>query len=178
MGWEDELFALFDDLESQAGALFAADRGAEIADRSRAEYQNVSLASRLMASAGTEVTLGIEGPGAVTGMIERVAASWLLMSAGGQDWVVSIAAVSTVQGASVRSIPEVAWSPLTRLGLGSALRRLSEAGERCVLHLRDGSSRDGTVRRVGSDFCEFAEGEDRRVVLVAFDAIAAAQSRA
>ncbi len=178
MGWEDELFALFDDLEGQAGGLAAVERGAEHADRSRAEYQAVTLASRLMASAGTEVTLGVTGVGPLTGTVDRVADDWLLVSAGQHDWVVSIGAVTTVEKASVRSIPEVAWSPLTRLGLGSALRRIAEAGERCLLHLRDGSRHEGTLRRVGADFCELVEGDDRRMILVPFAALAAAQSRA
>lgn len=178
MGWEDELFALFDDLEGEAGAVYAAEREAEVADRSRAEYQQVTLASRLMASTGTEVTLVVDGIGPLSGTVERVAGAWLLMSTGEHDWVVNLAGVLAVQGASVRSIPEVAWSPLTRLGLGSALRRISESGERCLLHLRDGSRHEGTLRRIGADFCELAEGEERRVVLVAFSALAAAQSRA
>ena len=176
MGWEEELFALFDDLEGEAGGLYAADRDAEVADRSRAEYQHVTLASRLMASTGSGVTLSVAGIGQVGGTVERVTDTWLLLSAGDHDWVVNLAAVSAVQGASVRSIPEVAWSPLTRLGLGSALRRISESGARCLLHLRDGSRHDGTVRRVGADFCELAAGEERRVVLVAFSSLAAAQS--
>ena len=178
MGWEDELFALFDDLEGQASTLYATERTAEVADRSRAEYQQVTLASRLMASLGTSVTLGVRGPGAVAGTVERVAEGWVLVSTGEHDWVVSIAAVATVESASVRSVPEVAWSPLTRLGLPSALRRIAEAGEECVLHLVDGSRHDGVLRRVGADFCELVEGQDRRTVLVAFTALAAAQSRA
>ena len=178
MGWEDEVFALFDDLESQASALAAAERGAEVADRSRAEYRHVTLASRLMASAGTEVSITAEGVGAVAGSVERVARDWVLVSSGGQDWVITLAAITRVEGASIRSIPEVAWSPLTRLGLGSALRRISEAGERCLLHLRDGTRHEGTLRRVGADFCELVTGEDRRQVLVAFSGLAAAQSRA
>jgi hypothetical protein len=178
MGWEDELFALFDDLEGQAGALAAVERGAEHADRSRAEYQTVTLASRLMASAGTDITLGIVGVGSISGTVDRVAADWVLLSAGQHDWVINIDAVTTVQRASVRSIPEVAWSPLTRLGLGSALRRIAEAGERCLLHLRDGSRHEGSLRRVGADFCELLEGDERRTLLVPFAALAAAQSRA
>ena len=177
MGWEDELFALFDDLEGQAGALAAAERGAEHADRSRAEYQTVTLASRLMASSGTEITLGIVGIGALSGTVDRVAADWLLLSAGRHDWVINAAAVTTVEQASVRSIPEVAWSPLTRLGLGSALRRIAEAGELCLLHLRDGSRHEGTLRRVGADFCELVVGDDRRMILVPLGSLAAAQSR-
>ena len=178
MGWEDELFALFDDLEAEAGSLHAADRDAEVADRSRAEYAQVTLASRLMASLGTEVTIDVLGIGPLTGSVERLAEGWLLLSTGDHDWVVNAGLINAVTGASVRSVPEVAWSPLTRLGLGSALRRISETGERCLLHLRDGSRHEGTLRRVGADFCELAEGEERRVVLVAFGALAAAQSRA
>lgn len=178
MGWENDLFALFDDLEGQATALYAAERDVDLADRTRAEYQQVTLASRLMATLGTEATLGVLGVGPLTGTIERVADGWVLLSTGAQDWVVSLAAVATVEGASVRSVPEVAWSPLTRLGLGSALRRIAEAGERCLLHLRDGSRHEGTLRRVGEDFCELVEGEERRMILVSFSGLAAAQSRA
>lgn len=179
MGWEDDLFALFDDLEGEASALYAAEREAEVADRGRAEYQQVTLASRVMASVGTEVALTVRGVGAVLGTVDRVAETWLLASSGKHDWVVNLAAITAVEGASVRSIPEVAWSPLTRLGLGSALRRISEAGEKCRLHLQDGTTHEGTIRRVGADFCELAEGEEsRRLVLVAFSGLAAAQSRA
>ncbi|MEQ6902727.1 hypothetical protein [Nocardioides sp. YIM 152588] len=177
MGWEDDLFALFDDLEHQAGALAAADRDEEIADRGRAEYQQVSLASRLMATVGSEVSIAVTGVGRVAGTLERVADGWLLVGSGEHDWVISQGAVGAVEGASVRAVPEVAWSPVTRLGLGSALRRLADVGERCVLHLRDGRRYDGTLRRVGQDFCEIAVGEERRMTLVAFHALAAAQSR-
>ncbi len=178
MGWEEDLFALFDDLEQQASAMAAAERAPEIADRSRAEYQSVTLASRLMASVGTEVTVVAEGVGSVTGVVERVADGWLLISAGHHDWVVNLVAVTSVEGASVRSVPEIAWSPLTQLGLASALRRIAEAGERCLIHQRDGSRREGTLRRIGQDFCEVVEGHDRRTVLVPFAGLAAAQSRA
>jgi hypothetical protein len=70
----------------------------------------------------------------------------------------------------------VAWSPLTKLGLGSALRRLADSGERCVLQLRDGSAQDGALRRVGADFVELS-GPGDRVVLVGFELLAAVQSR-
>ncbi|MCR1782061.1 hypothetical protein KVF89_05900 [Nocardioides carbamazepini] len=178
MGWEDELFALFDDLEGRAGALFAAERDLEVADRSRAEYQQVGLAGRLMATVGGEVTLGVLGIGSVTGTLQRVADGWLLLASGDHDWVVALAALTTVEGASPRSVPAVAWSPFTRLGLASALRRIAEAGEPCLLHLRDGGLHNGVVRRVGADFCELVVGEGRRTVLVAFSALAAARSRA
>ena len=72
MAWEDELFALFDDLEGQAGALWEEDREAELADRAQAEYAAVTLASRLMASTGTTVSLELPGPGRVEGELRRV----------------------------------------------------------------------------------------------------------
>ena len=74
-------------------------------------------------------------------------------------------------------MPEVAWSPVARLGLGSAMRRLADSGEPCSLHLLDGRQHDGVVRRVGQDFVEVATGEAGRIVLVTFAQLAAVQSR-
>ena len=178
MGWEDDLFALFDDLEGQAEALYDADRDPELADRSRAEYQQVTLASRLMSSVELEVTLDIVGVGAVTGILGRVAATWCLVSGAttaAPAWIVPLGAVARVSGASERSIPEVAWSPLTRLSFGSALRRVSESGERCLVHLVDGARHEGTLRRVGRDFVELVDASGR-VALMPYPVIGAVQS--
>ncbi len=176
MNWDDELFAVLEDLEQQAEALYDADREAEVADRSRAEYGSVTLASRLMASLDHEVALEVAGPGRLTGTLRRVATGWLLLEAAGAQWVVLLEAVGSVSGASSRSVPEVAWSPVARLGPRSALRRLAEAGERCVVHRVDGGRSDGVVRRVGKDFCE-VEVAPGRVDLVAYGSLAAVQSR-
>lgn len=177
MAWEEELFAVLDDLEQQAGALFDADRAPELADRERSEYQSVPLAARLMAAVGDDITLHVTGVGALSGRLDRVAAGWCLLAGPAQDWIVRLPAVAAVDGASDRAVPEVAWSPVARLGLGSALRRLSDAGERCVVHRLDGSRHDGVVRRVGADFAEVLEGDPPRVCLVAFAGVAAVQSR-
>ena len=177
MSWEDELFAFLDDLEEQAGALYDADRAPELADRERSEYQQVTLATRLMASVGHDLVLHVAGVGPVAGRLERVAQGWCLVTGPAQDWIVRLPAVSAVDGASDRAVPEVAWSPVARLGLGSALRRLADAGERCVVHRLDARRHDGSLRRVGQDFVEVVEGEPARVVLVAFEAVAAVQSR-
>ncbi|MCW2815109.1 MAG: hypothetical protein JWN84_2564 [Nocardioides sp.] len=177
MAWEDELFAFLDDLEQQAGALYDADRAPELADRERSEYQTVPLAARLMATVGQDVMLHVSGVGALHGRLERVAQGWCLLAAPGQDWIVRLAAVAAVDGAADRAVPEVAWSPVARLGLGSALRRLADAGERCVVLRLDGGRHDGVVRRVGADFVEVLEGDPPRACLVAFTAIAAVQSR-
>ncbi|MFT4288672.1 hypothetical protein [Nocardioides sp.] len=177
MAWEEELFSFLDDVESRAEAAYAAEREIELADRRRAEYLQVTLASRLTASVGAEVTLGVRGVGQLPGTLRRVAADWLLLRGAGADWAVRHAALTSVAGASPRSVPEIAWSPLARLGLGSVLRRLSDGGERCVFHAVDGGRTDGVPRRVGADFVEVGVGERERVVLVPFGTLAAVQSR-
>ena len=174
--WDEQLFAFLDDLEGQAEALYDADREGELADRSRSEYAGVTLASRLMASLGGSVVLHVQGVGAVPGILQRVGPDWCLAHGAAQDWVVRLAAVAGVESASDRSVPEVAWSPVARLGFGSALRRLADVGERCVVHGTDGTSRDGVLVRVGTDFVEATLGEGR-AVLLAHAAIAAVQSR-
>ena len=187
MTWEEELFGFLEELEEQAGAVLGAERDLEVADRSRAEYQQVSLVSRMQASLGRDLVLHVCGAGPVRGRLERVCATWCLLASGapgavgavrGQEWIVALDAVAAVDGAAERSVPEVAWSPLTRLGLGSALRRLGDAEERCVVHRRDGGRHEGVPGRVGHDFVELVEGSGPqvRVALVAFAAIGAVQS--
>ena len=172
MAWEEELFAVLDDLEQQAEAAWGAERVAELADRSRAEYAAVALAGRLHASVDRELTLVLAGRGPVTGRLQRVGEGWCLLRGPGQDWVVRVGAVLAVRGASPRAVPEMARSPLARLGLGSALRRIADTGLGCVVHLVDGTQHEVVLSRVGADFAEAADG-----TLLAFAAIAAVQSR-
>jgi hypothetical protein len=173
---DEGLFAFLADLEQQAQALYDADRESELADRARSEYAAVTLVSRLMASLDREVVLDVRGVGPVAGRLQRVGPDWALVHGAAQDWVVRLDAVKGVEGASARSVPEVAWSPVSRLGLGSALRRLADTGAGCRLHAVDGTVWDACLTRVGSDFVEARVGEDR-LVLVAWDALAAVQSR-
>ena len=176
MEWDERLFAFLDDLEGRAEALYDAERESDLADRSRAEYAGVTLSGRLMASSGTDVVLEVLGVGRVVGGLQRVGPDWCLVHGAARDWVVRSAAVVSVEGASPRAVPEVAWSPVARLGFGSALRRLADAGEPCVVHGVDGTARAVVLTRVGSDFVEVTLGEGRSVLL-GRDAIAAVQSR-
>lgn len=175
MSWDEELFALFDDLESQAAALFGAEREPELVDRARTEYAQVTLASRLMASLDAEVGLELHGVGTLRGPVCRVGSDWLLLRVAGRDWIVRIGAIDLVRDASPLSVPEVAWSPVASLGFTSALRRIAESGERCVFHLLDGGRHEVLVRRVGSDFVE-AVLPSGQAALFALDQLAAAQS--
>lgn len=176
MAWEEELFALLDDLEQQAESLYDTERAAELADRSRSAYHEVTLASRLMATTGDEVGVDVRGVGLLVGTLERVGSGWFLLRGPAQDWVVPNASVQALHGASGRSLPELAWPPVARLGLGTALRRLADAAERCVLHLVDGSRHEAVLLRVGADFVE-ARVAGGRTTLVALAAVAAVQSR-
>ena len=108
------------------------------------EYHAVTLASRLMASAGRAVALDVRGVGRLEGTLERVGRR-LVPARGARRRTGSCRPPRSgaSHGASERSVPEVAWSPVARLGLGSALRRLADAGERCVLHLLDGGAARG-----------------------------------
>ena len=175
MSWEHELFALFDDLEGQAAAAWEADREAELADRARSEYASVTLAGRLMASRGHDVELDLPHAGRVAGRLERVGQEWCLVSGRGQDWIVPLRHVAAVRGASERAVPEVAWSPVDRLGLRAALRRVADAGSRCVLHLVDGTRHEAYVERVGADFVECRAGD--AMVLVPYAGLVALQNR-
>lgn len=176
MSWEHDLFALFDDLEGQAAAEFEADREAELADRARAEYGSVTLASRLMASRGRDVAIDLPHVGRVEGSLVRVGDGWFLLGGAGQDWIVPLHAVVAIHGASGRSVPEVAWSAVDRLGLGSALRRLADADERCLVHLADGTRHETYVHRVGADFLE-ARGAQGERLLLPYAALVAVRRR-
>ena len=46
MSWHESMFAVFDDLEQQAEGLHLAERDAEVADLTLAEYTRVTLAAR------------------------------------------------------------------------------------------------------------------------------------
>lgn len=176
MSWEHDLFALLDDLEGQAAAAWEADREAELADRARTEYGTVTLASRLMASRGHEVALDLPHVGRVEGRLDRVGEEWCLLGGPRQDWIVPLRVVTAVRGASDRSVPEVAWSPIERLGLRAALRRLADAGARCLLHLADGARHEAYVHRVGADFLEARDSADG-MLLVPYAGLVAVQSR-
>ena len=100
MDWDEQLFALFDDLEQQAEALYDAERESELGDRSRAEYATVTLASRLMASLEAPLVLHVTGIGTVAGRLQRVGADWCLLHGPAPDWVVRTTAIGAVLGAS------------------------------------------------------------------------------
>lgn len=173
MAWEEQVFSLLEDLEQQAEALYAAERGPELADRARAEYASVTLAARLAAGVGEPIALEVRGVGRLVGVLDRVSAGWLRLQVAGQEWVVRTSAVVEVRGASPRAVPEVAWSVADRVGVGSALRRLADEALPCWWHRLDGARTEGVPVRAGADFVELRSGASGESVLVALDALAA-----
>ena len=176
MDWDERLFAYLDDLEQEAEARFGSERASELGDRARAEYAAVTLVGRLLASVDRELALEVRGVGAVTGTLQRVGPDWCLLESGSRVWVVRLEHVLTVEGASERSVPEVARSPIARLGVGSVLRGLADSGEHSLICTAGGSSYDVTVGRVGRDFVEVVTGQGR-VLLLPLGGVAAVRTQ-
>jgi hypothetical protein len=180
MRWERSVLSLLDDLEQQAEGLYLVERDLEVADRSRAEYAQVRLASRLHAAVGRQVRLTLLGGLALAGTVERTGVDWLLLTEGRREWIVRQDALAVLQGASARAVSDDALGVLRRLSLRSVLRRLADEGSDCLLHLVDGSRLEGRLLRLGEDFAELRlEGGPRGdgYDLVPLAALAAVQRR-
>jgi hypothetical protein len=164
MRWDD----LFRDLEAQLAAGEAAEREAEVADRTRREAALLRLVDRALGATGCRVAVLVLGAGDVQGQLREVGSEWLLLDEeGGRTSLVPLAAVLWLTGLTGRSDVTVSASGVfRRLGLGSALRAVARDRSTVALWLVDGSVLTGTIDRVGSDFLEVTErrpGEVRRV---------------
>lgn len=180
MRW-DELFA---DLEARAQALSAAERAAEIEDRTRYEAGRIRLADRLRPAVGTAVLVRCLGSVLVTGKLRRAHREWLLVTEpAGNEALIACAAIVSVGGLGrLSEAPETERAVDARLGLRYALRSVVRDRSTLRLHLCDGATLDGTLDRVGADFVEIAvhaAGEPRRraevreVLTVPVNAVAA-----
>jgi len=166
MRWDDELAglaAVFEDLEQQAAGIHLAERDAEVADRSQAEYARVSLMSRLRASVGETVTIEAVGADPVHGELVRAGRDWVLLesAAGRSEWVVLASAITRASGLSRSAASEAGQQVTARLGLRSVLRGLVDARAEVTLQLRTGTSVRGVLARIGLDFAELVTEEGR-----------------
>jgi hypothetical protein len=167
MRWD----ALFGDLEAQFGALAAAERDAEIADRTRSEVGRLGLTDRLRAAVGTQLRVACRGDLTLTGRLDRAHPEWLLLAeAAGRESLLATRGVLSVAGLSRLSAAPGGMSTVdARFGLQLALRGIARDRSPARLHLTDGTVVDGTVDRVGVDFVEVAVhplGEPRRRSMV------------
>jgi hypothetical protein len=175
--WED----LFADLEREWEGLAGAERQAEIAERTRAEFAQVTLADRLRGSEGRHVHLVTRLGEPVDGELTGVGADFVLLTSARHECVLPLAAVGSAGGLGHASLSEEAAGPVrARLGLGSVLRRIAADRSAVTLVGSDGRPRSGTLQRVGADFVELVEHaydeaprvpSSHRVLLVPFEAI-------
>ena len=179
MSWEQQLLDLFEDLEQQAAGLDLVARDAEVAELERAQYAEVDLAARWHASVGATVRMTVLGVGTIAGRLARVGAGWCLLAAESpaeRETIVALPAVSVVRGLSPRAAPPQARSVVTRLGLGSALRRVAEEQQVVEAARIDGGRSRGRVARVGADFVELV-GEEAAIEVIPFAALAVVRGR-
>jgi hypothetical protein len=179
MSWEESMFAVFDDLEQQASGLHLAERDAEVADLTVAEYSRISMSSRLHASVGQDLRVRLVGGRLLGGRLARLGEDWFLVVEGTSEWVVRHLGVAAIAGLSVKARTEDTWSPVDRLTLRAVLRRLAMASEPCLVHFCDDQQVEGIVGRVGRDFFELdvGEGAGRASQVVPNAAVAALQGR-
>ncbi len=178
-GGEAGLGGLFEDLEQQAAGIHYAERDAELLDRARGEYATVTFASRVHASLGRSVTLGLVDGTAVEGVVTQAGVDWcsLRRGEGSGDWLVRLAAVATARGLSPRAVPEAARPALARLGFGSALHGMASEAPEVLLHLVTTGSERVRVVRIGADFVEADSATQSGAGLVVpFAAVLAARS--
>lgn len=179
MGWEETMFAMFDDLEQQAEGLALVERDAEIAELTVAEYAQLSLASRLHASLDREVRVRLVGGQVIAGRLARVGDDWVMVVEGGTENVIRRGAVISFAGLSSRADSEETWGVLDRLTLRALLRRLAVTASTCAVQFLDGQSVEGRVGRVGRDFLELrvGDGGDRTRQVVPLGSVAVLRGR-
>jgi hypothetical protein len=179
MSWEQSMFALFDDLEQQAEGLKLAERDAEVAEMTLAEYSRVTLAARLHASLDRHLQVRLVGGHQVAGRLARVGEDWLMLVDQGAEWVVRHAGIAWIAGLSPRADSQETWSVVDGLSLRALLRRLSVDGSSCLVHFVDDRQLQGRVGRVGRDFVELniGEGPGRSLQVVPLAAVTALQGQ-
>ena len=94
MRWE----RLFDDLEAQLDALSAAELAGEVAERTRYERAQLTLADRLVAWVGEPVTLDLLGGASVTGRLSQAAEEWVVVLHGPRPALVPTSAIVAING--------------------------------------------------------------------------------
>lgn len=151
---EEELFDLFEDVESQAEAQFAADRDLEVADRAVMEYREVTWLSRLRGSEGGSVQVHVTGVGTLAGTLARVGEGWCELASSRGVWILRSAEVLWIGGTTGTAVPDAAVRITDKRSIASPLRKLAQDGARVGVHLVDGTTLGDQLGRVGADFCE------------------------
>lgn len=176
--WAD----LLADLEGQFDAAEAAELTAEVGERTRREWLQVSLAARLRGSRARGLRLDVAGLGATWGVLLDSGPDWLLLGTGPaavgpgavgpgavgpgaldraadtSELLVPLSAVLAVTGLGPGAPGEAVVGPVAaRWTLRLALAALARARTPVQVVLRDSAVLTGTVDRVGADHLDLAE---------------------
>lgn len=143
MRWE----ALFRDLEAQAQAQEDEHWRQEVAERSRGERSSVSLAARVAAARGAQISAVLRDGSRVRGEVLESGGDWMLLGDAGRQRVVALAAVVVVEDLPRRS--EVLSAVESRLTVARTLRGLSR--ERARVRVRATVELTGVIAAVGQD---------------------------
>lgn len=156
---------LFADLEGQAEEADAAERAAEVAERTRLEVGRLRLVDRLRAAAGARVVLRAQGGQVLTGRVADVGADWVLLEeTGARAALVPLQSVLALSGVGARSdLPGSEGEVEARLDLRYALRRLVRDRAVVELVLGDGTTVSGTLDRVTADHVDLAQHQPEEV---------------
>lgn len=158
MRWEE----LFADLEGQHEQMARRERELEVAEHTRAERGQITLADRLVAAEGRRIRVRVSGVGWLDTTLRDVGTDWVLLGRGeierratGRDeMLVPTAAVTAVQG--LPRGPSGGELGGRRLGLRHALRGVSQDRAPVRVHDREGDHLTGTVDAVLADHLDLS----------------------
>lgn len=177
---------LFDDLEAQLLAGERAELLADVAEHTRAQRGQQSLADRLAADLGRPVRVRVRGAGVVDGELAELGMDWLALSvpnparSRSRSVLVPMGAVLAVWGLSGRAEQHPGVGA-RRLGLRQALRAVSRDRDLVRVCDVDGGQVAGTIDRVGQDHLDLSDHPEdqprrevavRRRVVIPFQAVA------
>lgn len=158
MRWE----RLFADLEAQYEAAGRDDLAGEVADRTRREVAQITLADRLRAARGTTIELHLAGGHVVFGPVGRTGPGWALIAEDDPAaTLVATAAITEIRRLGVAAAPppsEVA----ARLDLAHILRAIARDRTVVSIGLVDGRILSARIDRVGRDFVDVSNPSDDR----------------
>lgn len=137
----------------------------EVSERLRTDFAALDLAGRLHSQTGRQLKVEVGMPGAFEGVLSHVGNGWIALQGDRRSAVVALDHVVLIAGMDRFSTVDM---PAVQLGLASALRGLSRDRAAVQLYLAGqppAAALDGSVDRVGKDFCEVSltsRGEPRR----------------
>lgn len=160
MRWD----ALFEDLDSQWRAAEQRALENEVNELARVESAQSTLADALRGSVGRELTAVLRNDAVVHGVLQRVAAQWLLLGAGRRSVLLPLSSLVRITGVNGSVVPESRGIPHT---LGAALRALARNRAVVTVDVDQGrpTSLRGVLDRVGADYVQVAlmiDGATRR----------------